>query len=500
MSVERKLTAETAKSPEKNTLTILCELGALPGRTSSVFHKPSRAARCRVAFTCVIGLAALSSRAAAGQPPAPPLVVSSAVPDPGGQVLTIEGANFGGGRPFVTLDLVPINVRYASEVQIVAAVPVGQMPSGTYLLTVSRGSSALENASFQLTLGAVAPKPEAVTPSGAAPATLASAGTEPAAKVGDRVITVAEVDQEWQRDDPRGFVGLSRDVYDHRRRVVDRMVTNELLAREAAARGLTTQALLDEEIPKRIVTTPESAVLSLYQSLGDRTRGADLEQMRPALRAWLTRITEPELAKMNYVEELMKVSTRAEVFLARPRVRVEPASQDVVLGPAAAAVTIVAFGDFESLAYARFGQVFGKVRETFGDRVRFVFKHLPVLGPESVDAAAAAACANAQGRFWAFHDAVVAQPGRLGSDRLKRIAGDLGLDRRSFDACLDGGTFKDSMRQALLEAERYDVTASPAFLVNGGLAPASPPFLPPFEFFKRLIEEELLHTKFFTVK
>ena len=440
----------------------------------------------------LLALALLCAPAAAQQPQAPPLVVSSVVPDPGGQVLTIEGANFGGGRPFVTLDLVPINVRYASEVQIVAAVPVGQMPAGTYLLTVSRGPSASENASFQLTLGAVGPKPADAAPGGAAPVASAPSGTEPAAKVGDRVITVAEVDQEWQRDDPRGFVGLSREVYDRRRRAVDRMVTSELLAREAAARGLTTQALLDEEIPKRIVTTPESAVLSLYQSLGDRTRGAGLEQMRPALRAWLTRITEPELAKMNYVEELMKVSTRAEVFLARPRVRVEPAPENVVLGPATAAVTIVAFGDFESLEYARFGQVFGKVRETFGDRVRFVFKHLPVLGPESVDAAVAAACANALGRFWPFHDAVVAQPGRLGPDRLKQIAGDLGLDRRVFDACLDGGTFKDSMRQALQEAERYDVTSSPAFLINGGLAPASPPFLPPFEYFKRLIEEELL--------
>lgn len=315
---------------------------------------------------------------------------------------------------------------------------------------------------------------------------------EPAAKVGDRIITVAEADQEWRRTDPGGFIGLSRAVYDNRRRAADLLVMNELLAREAAARGVTTQALLDEEIPKRIVTTPESAVLALYQSLGDRTRGASLDQMRPALRAWLQRITEPELAKMNYVEELMKVSTRADVFLAPPRVRVERTSQDVALGPATAPVEIVAFGDFQSLEYARFAQVFGKVRDTFGEKVRFVFKHLPALGPESFNAAEAAACANAQGRFWAYHDAVVARPERLGSERLKQIASDVELDRRAFDACLEGGAFKDAIHQALQEAQRYAVTASPRFLVNGWLAPASPPFLPPFEFFKRVIEEELL--------
>ena len=132
------------------------------------------------------------------------------------------------------------------------------------------------------------------------------------------------------------------------------------------------------------------------------------------------------------------------------------------------------------------------MRDTFGARVRFVFKHLPALGPESVAAAEAAACANVQGRFWAYHDAVLAQPGRLDSDRLKQIAGEVGLDRRAFDACLDGGALRDPIRQAMEEAGRYAISASPRFLVNGWLAPASPPFLPPFEFFKRIIEEELL--------
>lgn len=441
------------------------------------------------ALACVLGLATLGARAAAQPRQAPQLVVTGAAPDAGGQTLTIVGANFGGGRPLVTLDLVPVTVRYATEVEIFAAVPVSLMPPGTYLLTVSRGPSEAENGSFQLTLGAGRPKAgEASDP---VPATLGASGAEPAAKVSDRVITVADVDQEWRRTDPGAYLGLSREIYDTRRRVADRLVMNELLAREASARGISVQALLDEEIPKRIVITPDSAVLALYQSLGDRTRGADLEQMRPALRAWLRRITEPELAKMNYVEELMKVSTRAEVLLAPPRVRVDRTSQDVALGPAKAPIEIVAFGDFQSLEYARFARVFGKVRETFGEKVRFVFKHLPALGPESFDAAEAAACAKAQGRFWAYHDAVVAQPGRLSVDRLKQISGDVGLDRRGFDACLDSGTFKDPIRQTLQEAERYAVTASPRFLVNGWLAPAPPPFLPPFEFFKRVIEDEL---------
>ena len=429
----------------------------------------------------------------AQQTAAPPLAVVSAVPDTSGQTLTITGSGFG-SRPLVTLDLVPLTVQFAIDSQIVAAVPLSMMPPGKYVVSVSRGPSTSDNASIQLILGSGTPTAASVAFASAEQGwTLTPAASEPAAKVGDRVMTIAEVDREWRRSNPAEYLALARELYERRRRAADHMVADELIAREAASRGLTSEALLEQEIPKRSVTTPDSAVLALYQTLGDRTRGASLDQLRPALRAWLTRVTEPELAKMTYIEELMKVSTRADVFLEAPRVKVERADQDVVLGPPAATVEIVAFGDFESLAYATLAQAFGWVRETFGDRVRFVFKNLPVTAPSSVTIAEAAACANAQGKFWPYHDAVIARTGPLDTARLKAIASDVGLNRGAFDSCFDRDEFLSAVRQGVEEAERYAITVSPSFLVNGRLAPMPPSFLPPREFFARIIEEELLH-------
>jgi protein-disulfide isomerase len=241
------------------------------------------------------------------------------------------------------------------------------------------------------------------------------------------------------------------------------------------------------------VTTPESAVLALYQGLGDRARGATLEQLKPAILAWLTTITEPEIAKMIYLEELMKVSTRSTVMLEAPRVKVERSAQDPVLGAAGSPVEIVAFGDFDSAQYAQLAQAFPRVRDTFGDRVHFVFKHLPMLGPESLAIAEAAACANAQGKFWPYHDAIVKRTGPLDTAQLKQLGRDVGVtNRTAFESCIDRDETEPLMRQAVLEADRYAITSSPSILVNGRLAPAPPPFLPPAEFFKRLIEEELL--------
>lgn len=439
---------------------------------------------------CLALALASASVSMMAQPAAPQLFVTSASPDPGGETISIAGGNFG-PRPFVTLDMVPLPVRIAIDTQIVAEAPLRAMPPGEYLLTVSRGPSAPENGSFQLTLGAVPPKPQPTTPAAvSAGNTYSVAGSDAAARVGDRQITVADVDREWLRTDPGGYVALHRQLYEVRRRVADTMVNDDLLAREAAARGLTTEALLAEEIPKRVVALPDSAVASLYQGLGDSTRGATLDQMRPAIRAWLAKHTEPELAKMSFIEELKKVSTSAEISLAAPRVPVERSTHDVSIGPATAAVEIVAFGDFQSVDYSRLAQGFGGVRTTFGDRVRFVFKNLPSLGPESVAAAEAGLCANAQGKFWEYHDALVV-PGRLDAARIKESAKAVGLNGEKFANCVDRGEFRDAVSKGLEEAERYGIRSSPSFLVNGRLAPPPPPFLSPFDFFKRLVEEEL---------
>ena len=421
----------------------------------------------------------------------PALIVSSAEADQGSATLTIAGSGFG-ARPFITLNLIPLAVRVALDTRIVASAPIGVMPPGLYFLTVSRGPAPGDTASLDVPLGGGPPAPpEAAAARSAAAPLIGAAADGVAAKVGDKPITIADVDREWQRTDPGSYIGVARRIHEMRRRVADKMVADELLAREAAARGLSVDALVEEEIPKRTVPLPDSAVLALYQQLGDDTRGASLDQMRPALRAWLSRYTEPDLAKMNYVEELMRVSTRADVLLPPPRVEVTSSDADPSLGPAAAVIQIVAFGDLRNGRYAAFAQVFGRVRETFGDRVRIVFKQLPANDPESLAAAEAAACAHAQQKFWALHDRVITQSGPLGPTRTAELAAAAGLDRAAFEACHGSGRFRRAIHDALEDARRYDVSVSPSFLVNGRLAPVPPPFLPPFEFFTRLIEEEL---------
>ena len=436
----------------------------------------------------LVAVGAVGAGTAAAQAPLPPLVVTQVAQDAATDSITISGEHFG-AQPFVTLDLAPLDVRLVLESSIMAAVPIDAMPPGKYLLTVSRGPLASDRASLEVPVGRVL---DAATPQPAAANLTVSlpAAAEVAAMVGDRAITVADVDREWQSSDPGGYIALMREVYQQRRTVADRMANADVLGREATTRGLTPDALLTEEVPKRVIATPDGAVTALFESLGDRARGAALDQMRPSLRAWLERKTEPELAKMAYIEELTKTSTRIEVTLAAPVVSIVPSALDPVLGPTSAPVDLVVFGDVQSPDYVRLAKAFTTVRDSFGNRVRIVFKMLPAFGPQSVSAAEAGACAHAQGKFWSFHDAA-SRPAMLDARRLSAIPGEAGLDRRAFDDCMKRGEFSDHARRGLAEASRYGITVVPSMLVNGRLAPPPPPFLPPFEYLKRLIEEEL---------
>jgi protein-disulfide isomerase len=436
------------------------------------------------------------------------VTIESAVPDTASSTLTIAGTGFG-QRPFVTLDLVPLNLRLALDQRIIAVVPLEMIPPGTYLLSVARGAQAGEVASVDITVG----QPDGgsaarvSTIRGAGPQASTAAGGPPlppssdlspapspndvAARVGDRTFTLADVDREWQRTDPEGYLTASRQLYDGRRKTLTDLVNNELLAREAASRGITVDALLAQELPRHTIALPDNAVTTLYQSLGGRTRGASLEQLRPALREFLSRRVEPDLAKMSYVEELTKVSTRAETLLTGPRVSVARSADDPVLGPDTAPVQLVVFGDFESPAYGQYAAALPRVRDLFGGRLSIVFKHLPLTSSAAFAAAEAAACANQQGKFWAFHDRLLAEAGALDTERYKKVASDVGLDRSGFDACIDGDTMRARVNSAIDEAHRYAIPGSPAFLVNGRLAGDPPSFLPPYEYFKRTIEAEL---------
>lgn len=97
---------------------------------------------------------------------------------------------------------------------------------------------------------------------------------------------------------------------------------------------------------------------------------------------------------------------------------------------------------------------------------------IAILGEESVQAAAAAECANEQDRFWAFHDILFAnqgaeRSGAFSDERLKEMAAAIGLDTDAFDTCLDTGRYRSFVQGQTDDARTAGVGSTPSFLVDG---------------------------------
>ncbi|RMD60219.1 DsbA family protein [Candidatus Parcubacteria bacterium] len=152
--------------------------------------------------------------------------------------------------------------------------------------------------------------------------------------------------------------------------------------------------------------------------------------------------------------------------------------RDVILGREDAPVTIVEYGDYQCFFCLQFfADTEAMLRDRYiqSGRVRMVFRDFAVLGPESVLAAEAAACAKDQGKFWAYHDLLYAAEGRdlqensgtFTEDLFMTIAERLNLDVEKFRSCVQDRKYREEIQQEIRAAKAMGVQGTPTFFING---------------------------------
>lgn len=136
-------------------------------------------------------------------------------------------------------------------------------------------------------------------------------------------------------------------------------------------------------------------------------------------------------------------------------------------GPDDAPVTIVEYSEFQCPYCRETERALRQTLDKYGDQVRLVYKDFPLgFHKHAMDAALAARCADEQGQFWPYHDALFAS-GQLSAADLKATAAHLGLDRESFDSCLDERKYERVVRADQAEGSRLGADGTPYFLING---------------------------------
>ena len=160
-------------------------------------------------------------------------------------------------------------------------------------------------------------------------------------------------------------------------------------------------------------------------------------------------------------------------------------------GSETAVIRIIEYGDLGCSACRAWHNagIKEQLQQDFGDQVAFEYRHFPVITPNSPDAAEAAQCAAEQNAFWPFHDYIYenlpAYP-PLDRDSLKEYATSVGLDRNTFDACLDSRKYKSYVSSQAQDARSAGARGTPTFLVADQLVA-----LPSYENLSQLIRSAL---------
>ncbi len=172
---------------------------------------------------------------------------------------------------------------------------------------------------------------------------------------------------------------------------------------------------------------------------------------------------------------------------AEERVPVD-VDDDPALGPADAPVTMIEFSDFACPYCRKFQEeTFPALWQAYPDQLRFVYRDYPILSPESDAAAEAAQCADEQGAFWPYHDALFQAQFGLSHDAYLAYAQILELDTERFSACIEDHRYQAEVEADARDAAAWGVNGTPTFFINGiRLVGAQP-----YSEFARVIDAEL---------
>ena len=152
-----------------------------------------------------------------------------------------------------------------------------------------------------------------------------------------------------------------------------------------------------------------------------------------------------------------------------------------------APVTLEEFGDFQCPTCGRFYTELKKIEEEYGDRLRVIFRELPLVpmhqhGLEAAQAAEAAGL-QSESHFWEMHDKLYENQ-KAWSD-VKDVmptfidyARQIGLDIDRFSRDLSGEAVAQRIFQDGKRAHSLGVTGTPSFFVNGKEYKADESFSP----------------------
>jgi protein-disulfide isomerase len=167
-----------------------------------------------------------------------------------------------------------------------------------------------------------------------------------------------------------------------------------------------------------------------------------------------------------------------------------PIDNNPTLGPESAPITLIEFSDYECPFCKKWNtEVYPKLKEKYGDQIRFVFRDFPLysIHPDAIPSAEAANCAGEQNKYFEFHDLLFTGGLPLSRETFLTYANQIELDQASFEKCVDERRYQKEVESDLQFASNLGIQSTPTFFINGLAIVGAQPL----DVFERVIDMEL---------
>ena len=154
-----------------------------------------------------------------------------------------------------------------------------------------------------------------------------------AARVGDRAITLKEIEDRWRLTKPAQRAQAVQQIYDGRKEALDAIIADMLIDQAADAKSVKPAEFVQAEIARRVTSVTDAEVATFFKENQSQMQGRDLAAMGPTIRRFLEeqrRVT----AYRSLVAELRKGGPSVRMLLDAPRSTVVVTADDPTLGAA----------------------------------------------------------------------------------------------------------------------------------------------------------------------
>lgn len=224
------------------------------------------------------------------------------------------------------------------------------------------------------------------------------------------------------------------------------------------------------------VAAPPVASLSHAETPAMSLSAAQQAEVQALIRAYLLENPEVILESVRQYQAKQEAQSQQEAraALVSNRGQIENDASTPFAGNPKGDVTIVEFFDY-NCGYCK--KMIPIIQELLASdkNIRYVFKELPILRPDSATAAKAALAVwkIAPDKYFAFHAALMSGRGELNEDRLFKTAETVGVDRDKLKAALADPAIEQALRRNMEMSRLLGINGTPAFIIGDQLLPGA---------------------------